>query len=241
MSTALHPVKLDRHLTADPVPSLDDLAATANREAALAIAAMRATLEHALACGEALLAAREQVPAGEWSAWLAKNFLKADTTAHRFMRVAMHRDQIPTNVSTITAAEQALRGLPRSNGRVWCTDADTVALALRDYHAGGMTLDQVGERYGVTGSTVHYWLNRKKRLSRDKAGRDALRQRERDASIRRIGGSVAEGYSMVRRTAQVLDRAADEATMPEVRQALSRALAKLHAVEDEIVLALGVA
>jgi len=45
---------------------------------------------------------------------------------------------------------------------------------------------------------------------------------------------------MIRKTAQVVDRAHGKVTNREVRAALSASLAKLHSAEDEIVRALGI-
>jgi hypothetical protein len=58
--------------------------------------------------------------------------------------------------------------------------------------------------------------------------------------VRKVGGSVAESYSLIRKTLQALDRAHGDATDREMRAALSAATAKLHSAEDEIVRALGV-
>jgi hypothetical protein len=68
----------------------------------------------------------------------------------------------------------------------------------------------------------------------------AKRQAERDRVMRKIGGSVAETYALIRKTAQALDRAEKEAADREVRAALRNAQAKLYNAEDAIVRALGI-
>ncbi len=48
----------------------------------------RKTVEHADRCGRALLAAKQQIPHGQWLAWLGANFNYSQQTASDYMRIA---------------------------------------------------------------------------------------------------------------------------------------------------------
>lgn len=222
----------------EATPTLHELAAVVNREYELAFQAARTSLEHAIRCGEALSEARIQVPEGQWSAWLTENFNGASSTANKMMRLALYQHQLPEGVG-VDGAHAMLQGLQRTNGMIVEAEPSTKRAAVRLYNRGGMTLEQVADQFGVCASTVHNWVKRDERLRRDEAARKALERQERDRAVRKIGGAVAESYSLLRKTAQALDRAAEEATDREVRAALNSAMAKLHEAEDEIVKALG--
>jgi transposase-like protein len=221
-------------------PSLAELAAIANREGELAVRAMRDTLNHAIACGEALLAAKAQISDGGWTEWLAANFQGSSTTAHRFMRVATYRDQIPQGVDGLMKADELLRGLPRANGRVWGTNPHIVAEAVRLYRAGDITLAEIAERYKVALSTAHRWVHREIRAEYDKAAAQTLLQQRREHAARRHGGSVYKSYSLIRKTAQEIGRAVDETSNQELRKALQSALVSIYEAEDAVVFGMGV-
>lgn len=195
----------------DRAPTLDDLAETARREHRLAVQASVSMVEHAIRAGDALIAAKERVPKGQWGAWLEENFRASRETANGYARVALYQDRVRADLQnpTLRDALRYVRGLTRS---------DWVPYATRQ------RLERTAKR----------------RAARRREATQALRRRERDAAMRRVGGSAADAYSMIRRTAQALDRASRDASTPEIRAALSGALTKLHAAEDEIVRALGV-
>jgi len=62
-------------------------------------------LQHAMAAGDGLIEAKEQVPSQEWQVWLERNFPHwSNRTPQLYMRLAKHREQIE--------AEQAQRIAP---------------------------------------------------------------------------------------------------------------------------------
>lgn len=227
-------------------PPLDALAETARVEHLLVLQAGASMVDHAITAGEALLAAKMQVPKGAWGNWLRENFEPSDWTAKTYMRLAQHKDEVRANLEapTLTEAITHLRGLPTTRRRNYVSEATKQeALSLR---AEGESIRTVASKLGVSRQAVRDWTDpayyqsrRKKQASKQRRGRVALRAQERERSIRKIGGPVAESYALIRRTAQALDRAHSTSEDREVRRALSSALAKLHEVEDEIVKAVG--
>lgn len=89
---------------------LDELATEANRRYKLAEESYRSALDHAWHAGSALLAAKEQLPHGEWLGWLADNFDGSERHAQRCMTLARAD---PTRVSELDAAGVSLRGALR--------------------------------------------------------------------------------------------------------------------------------
>lgn len=75
-------------------PSRLDYADVANREHALARSAGESMIEHAIAAGEALMAAKRQVPHGEWLPWLEANFDGSVDMAERYMKVAANSARV---------------------------------------------------------------------------------------------------------------------------------------------------
>lgn len=236
----------------------DDLAATANHEHEQALNAANAMVRHAMNAGDALLAAKAQTAPGQWTRWLAAQFVASPETANVYMSLAHHREAIEANteVKSISQARRYLReiGAVReehgSHGRgVYVTEA--VREEARAMKREGRTYKQIADALGTHVSTVHGWCNpdtignRRTRQAKSKAHRRevarALRRQERDRAAAKMGGSVAEAYSMVRKTAQAVDRACEASEDREVRAALNTALTKLHAAEDAIVRALGIA
>ncbi len=239
-------------------PTLAELARVANREHAQAFSAASAMIEHAIRAGEALLAAKAQTPPGAWTRWLKDEFVASPETANVYMRLAHHQDEIRarTEIKSIAQARRVLRELGAvreehgSQGRgVYVSEA--VREEARAMRREGMQLREIAETLGYQLSTVHGWVNpdsiqrRRTRQAKSKArrreARRALERQERDRLARKTGGSVAECYSLVRRTAQELDRTIGEQEDVELRAALNVALTKVHAAEDAVVRALGIA
>jgi hypothetical protein len=79
-----------------PAAEIDDLDALAKevcRHLQASETAAQNFLERALAVGDALIRAKEQVQHGEWLTWLKSCDLSADT-AGRYMKLARHRDEL---------------------------------------------------------------------------------------------------------------------------------------------------
>lgn len=71
----------------DAIP-LESLAATINRCICDAEKSARTAMDLALEAGHNLNLAKEQVPHGQWNAWLAENVTAAPRTAQAYMRLA---------------------------------------------------------------------------------------------------------------------------------------------------------
>jgi Protein of unknown function (DUF3102) len=75
------------------IDDLDALAKEVCKHLQASAAAAQNFLEHALAAGDALIRAKEQVKHGDWLKWLKSCDLSADT-AERYMKLARHRTEL---------------------------------------------------------------------------------------------------------------------------------------------------
>jgi DNA-binding MarR family transcriptional regulator len=224
---------------------LSTLADEANREHALVIQAGESMVVHAIKAGEALLAAKREVGHGGWYDWLEQNFTDRNvSTPQLYMRLARNKELIlDRGVTGVKEAARLIRGAPDTRVDPAVRDR---ARDLKRHH--GMTNRQIAEALGVPQGTVQRWVNpeaerryRRNRARLTQAGRRAAQQRERELAVNAKGGSVAEGYALVRRALQTLDSALDAEENREVRQAISTAINRLHIAEDEIVRAVRLA
>ena len=87
--------------------SLPTLAEMANEAAAACEQSARRTVQQAATCGRALLAAKEQIPHGEWMAWVRSNFDYDHSVATRYMQVANYANS--HNLNDATSVESVLR------------------------------------------------------------------------------------------------------------------------------------
>jgi hypothetical protein len=218
--------------------TLDELAEAVEREHQLVVQAGASMVEHAIRAGEALLAAKNQVPRGQWEAWTTSSFPdKHPKTLRLYMRLAKYQDRVrESQPGTITAAHRLLAGEP-----VIPVDEEQREKALH-MRKDGATYREIAEHFDVTKERVLTWINpryterRRTRLQQQsRAARRALHRQQRDAAARRAGGSVAEAYSLVRKALQALDGAVQAAEDKEAKQALNQAIARLHAAEDAVV------
>lgn len=225
--------------------SLADWAEIANREHAAALDAASSAVGHAIRAGVALNEAREQIRHGEWARWLAENCPAYPyQTAVIYMRVARYAT-VTHDAVTLREAIALTRGL----GRVISHPPALMEEAKR-LKGEGISSPEIARRLDVDVKTVRRWVdpNARKRqkaaqLARSQrwhASQQALRQRERDAAIKKIGGSAAEAYSLLRRCLQTVDRALHDADERDAKIALGSAIASLHRAEDEIARALKV-
>lgn len=242
---------------AKAAPTLDALAATANREHELCEKAGASMVEHAIRAGSALNAARESVPSGGWEAWVRRECGLSPAQARRYMQLAVHRDAVlRSGADSINQAVQWLADNNQTQIRrsgvaghpEWKRDA-----ARKMAQEGTRQVD-IARELGVSRPTVCLWVNpeayRKHRAStarrnrRLRAERAALRERERQQAVkeavRQAGGALAEAYAMAERMQDVIGQAHREATDTEARVALGRAGEHYRKMRDEIVRALGV-
>lgn len=243
-------------LAAPQTDQLRAIADRANAEHAEALAAVRSALIHAINCGDALLEARPLVPEGRWMDWLRDNFDGSQASAQQYMRLAFYKEHIlgAGEALQIKSAYTYLRGLPAIDGRARRgrrpPPPEEQVSEARRLREAGMTYDAIGEVLAMSGKTIRIWLNpqagktqnqaKRREYARRKAARLALQEKERAALVKKSGGAVAESYSLLRRTAQALDRAAQEAAAREDRAAIVDALQAVHTAEDHLVRALGI-
>jgi hypothetical protein len=193
-----------------PDTQLDELAVTVNREHALALQSGVAMVRHAILAGEALAAAKEMCAPGTWGAWLDANFPAERSTATTYMRIAKYKEHVLRDLESPTLKD-AIQYLRGLPRNEWL-----------DHETRQRMADQT-----------------RRKAARRKEAANALQQRQREMGAKRIGGSVADGYSLVRRAVQAVDRAHSESRDREVRAALSHAIGRLHEAEDQIVRAMG--
>lgn len=141
---------------------LAELAATAAREHELAVVAGLTSLQHAINAGAALLAAKEQVPYGQWGEWLETNFRSGSITLARiYMRLAKHRDALERReAKSLREAMDLLRGEPDTR-----VDPGKRARA-RGLAAAGRSYGEIAEALDVSKATVHNWVAQPKRVNR---------------------------------------------------------------------------
>lgn len=87
---------------------VESLAVIANESAEEVEKSARKTVEHAERCGRALLAAKEKVPHGQWTAWLGANFDYSQPNASRYMAIAANYSRV-NNLANAGSIREALR------------------------------------------------------------------------------------------------------------------------------------
>lgn len=245
-----------RHLQPTVLPTLDELAATANLEheacEAILEPALRGALSHAITAGEALLSARAQIPTGHWREWLRENFRGSYAAAGRYIRITTYRHLIQES-NGVKDALEILNGLPAATPMAGVekrfTD-ETREQAMRDLDSGA-TLEEVAAMYGCSLTTVYRWRNPNKNLEhrrrwyarrreQTKALAELERQRKIKAAVRKAGAALSEAYSSAHRMGGVIEQAESEASSSETRTALQSAGEHYRKMLDEIIRALGV-
>lgn len=231
--------------------SLDELAGRANAEHEKVGQSLTDALIHALAAGEVLLVAREQVGPRGWVKWCAENVEIADSTIGTYMRIAFYRDELG-GAAGVVEAREALVGFPAVNAQGNGGHDEVVRQKARDLVGEGMTINAVSDLFGVAHTTVHSWVDpawgkRQRKLTdaatrRARLARKALAEKqardERDALAKSSGGASSKAYALVRKALLELDRAHGEAKTPGEREALRSAVALTHKAEDQLVRAM---
>jgi hypothetical protein len=94
----------DNKITVLPPSNLATLAAKINTEHREFIKAAQSAVQRAIACGEALIAAKAQVMAekghGHWLRWLRENCIVAESTAQLYMKLAWSKGQLEEAMRT---------------------------------------------------------------------------------------------------------------------------------------------
>jgi len=91
------------------VLDLDQLAHAIREEHEACEAAMTATVQHAIRCGELLADAKARVKHGEWLPWLAENFDGSAWSAQAYMRLSANAGR----VTHLGSVREAIAGLAR--------------------------------------------------------------------------------------------------------------------------------
>jgi hypothetical protein len=87
---------------------VEALAVIANESAEQVESSARKTVEHAERCGRALLAAKEKLPHGKFTAWLGSNFDYSERHAQRYMHIALNTTRV-ADLKDATSLREALR------------------------------------------------------------------------------------------------------------------------------------
>jgi DNA-binding transcriptional MerR regulator len=240
-----------RDAAPEVLPSLLELAVIANEEHALCERilgpALQSALPHAIAAGEALLAARQQTPTGSWRRWLSENFDASYAAANRYVRIAQYKHLL-TGARGVKDALEQLAGLPDAASRAGASrlyGEDVRDAALRDRRAG-KTIHEVADKYEVSPTTVWRWEHpgqqaaiRRRWYAKRKARLQAAERLEQARAARKINTPLAEAYAMAERMQDVLVQAQRETADSETRAALRDAGEHYRKMRDEIVRALG--
>lgn len=236
-----------------PADNLTSLAQTVRDEHGLVVVGLRQTLHHAIAAGEALIAARQQLKVGEWCQWVETEIEIARQTARNYVRIATYRDEVLalTGTPSIRDALTSLRELPPSASfggwnRKGLTPAEIAD--VKAMRSEGTSWQSIADEMGIPRMRIQRVIDpsrikrdavtRNRSALRRTAERAALAARERDEAVRKLGGDASVAYALLRKAAQALDNAIAGCEPGEERQAMQSALTFCYKAEDEIVRAL---
>jgi N6-adenosine-specific RNA methylase IME4 len=92
---------------------LVDIAARIKIEHQAVAASLKQSVHHAIAAGELLLEAKEQIPHGEWLPWLSEHCGVTPRSAQGYMRLARNRAELEANTQALAhlTVEGALKSL----------------------------------------------------------------------------------------------------------------------------------
>jgi transposase-like protein len=117
-------------------------------------------VEHAIACGEALLEAKAIIPGGQWQAWMEENLPHGvrRSMCRNYMRLAFLKEHVDpelpirTNLQLVTGLEKRASGTPR-------VPEETKREALRLHATGTFTNAEIARTVGVTKDTIRAWTD----------------------------------------------------------------------------------
>lgn len=189
------------------------LAETARVEYKGTLAREEEALEHALACGDALLEAQRQIGYGGFGRWLEAEVAEIPmATAQRYMRYAAFREVLKENGITSRGGARKLlqqKGLRRPYATELYDELRTQAMELRD--AGEKPI-AIANKLGVAPMTVYGWLEtpghrlRREATKKSQAARKrAKRQQAELAALDALGSGVKAAHELLLMMADVVD------------------------------------
>src|ERR1700738_3377055 len=127
--------------------SLADLAARINAEHEAAGGALKHSLQHAIAAGELLLEAKDQLKHGQWLPWLRDHCQISERTVRLYMRVAKNKTEIGNVADLTVRGAVALLASPADSLAVAvATTAADVAIGDLDLAAYGLACAERAKR-----------------------------------------------------------------------------------------------
>lgn len=237
----------------EPQASLPALLERANREHGLVEEALGQALDHVIKCGEALSEARrDHVEFKGWREWVEENFDGGHVVASYYIRIYEHRDLV-SGLPNVAQAMKRLRGMPALRRPGYRGYSDEIREEARALAGAGVSKAEIGRILGVSPQTITNWIDpealrrhrarvreqsaKRREERRRKKQEAAERAAERDA--KRVGGALAEAYSLVHKLEGPLARAERGATDPKIKKELANAISFQHRVLYSIVRALG--
>jgi transposase-like protein len=163
-------------MTVALVATLPNLAAEANREHDLCLAAALSSVQHAIRAGEALLAAKQLVPRGQWERWVDANCPAASRMSRPYMRIAAYKAMLPDNTHNAADALSFLRGLPAFDGSGPAKHPPEVRAEAVRLVENGFSQREVAQMLGIDKKCVPRWLKSEPR----RIGREGNYRRQRE-------------------------------------------------------------
>lgn len=237
-------------LSSEPI---DKLIEQANQEHHLVEKTLGQALDHVIKCGGLLAEIRDQIgKSGGWEDWVEDNFDGGRVVASYYMRISEYQDLV-VGLPNVSQAMKSLRGMPalrRSGTNKYSEEVREEARALT---GSGMSRREVSSIIGVSRQTVDRWVDpealrrhrdqvRKAQAARREEARrkkEEAKQRAATREARRVGGALAESYSLAYKLEAPLALAQREASDPKVRKILTEAIRLHHKMLDDVVEALG--
>lgn len=236
-----------------PAASLDELIERANNEHRQVEESLGQALGHVIQCGLALSEVRERFIVGRgWNKWADEHFDGGRVMAASYMRMAEYRDLI-NDLPNVGQAMKRLQGMPAIRQPGVRMYSDAAKEEARVLFSNGMSKTEISKMFGVSFGTVASWvdpkvLQRQRKYSRERSKakraeearkRQEAANRAAEREARRVGGALAEAYSLIHKLEAPLAKAEREATNPEAKKALEEAGSFQRRMLYRIVEALG--
>lgn len=233
--------------------TLEELGAAAANESNLADAAFDSVLQHIRQAGVYLDVARARLGPAAWTTWVEQTFPRSLTTAQYYVRIARYwRDVENSGATTFKAAAAAVKGLPPANGRDYRARLVAEKAEVRQLLSQGVPRREIARIVGVSDTLVRYVADpaaykrdqertRQRVLEQRKAKRAAKREaallakeQERTDRLRTHGGKPSDAYDLLRRAAERITGAMEDASSDDERRHLRSANTHIQAAIEDI-------